>query len=238
MAKSNDKTRSMIEQCSGFSGTLESILLALLHNQDQLEQSLLAARHESSREAARFREELDQEAQQREAAEREVRALVADGLSRATGDIAAQVEALKGEVGELADQQASNHKALGDNLDKLSNGLNDKVDANLAEVVKLVNDESERLCREAGRVEGEMKEEMAALRSNLTNVEADVAAKARQDSDGQQRQLGELKMALEEEKMLRGQDNEILKLSLQQGVADLNGQGGNSIAFFLERVLE
>ena len=106
----------------------------------------------------------------------------------------------------------------------MSNGLNDKVDANLAEVVKLVNDESERLCREAGRVEGEMKEEMAALRSNLTNVEADVAAKARQDSDGQQRQLGELKMALEEEKMLRGQDNEILKLSLQQGVADLNGQ--------------
>ena len=66
MAKSNDKTRSMIEQCSGFSGTLESILLALLHNQDQLEQSLLAARHESSREAPRFREELDQEAQQRE----------------------------------------------------------------------------------------------------------------------------------------------------------------------------
>ena len=34
-------------QCSGFSGTLESILLALLHNQDQLERSLAAARHDT-----------------------------------------------------------------------------------------------------------------------------------------------------------------------------------------------
>ena len=64
VAKSNVKTRSMIEQCSGFSGTLESILLALLHNQDQLEQSLLAARHDFHRETERLREELGQEARE------------------------------------------------------------------------------------------------------------------------------------------------------------------------------
>ena len=45
-----------------------------------------------------------------------------------------QVEALKGEVSELSEQQASDHKALGGDIDKLKNGLNDKIDGNLAEV--------------------------------------------------------------------------------------------------------
>ena len=90
VAKSNDKTRSMIEQCSGFSGTLESILLALLHNQDQLEQSLLAARHDFHRETERLREELGQEARQREKEKKVVEQLIEDGLSKASGDVAAQ----------------------------------------------------------------------------------------------------------------------------------------------------
>ena len=50
-----------------------------------------------------------------------------------------------------------------------------------------------------------MKEELAALRSNMNSIEADVAAKAREDSEGHEKQLAELKMAVEEEKMLRGQ---------------------------------
>ena len=79
-----------LPQCSGFSGTLESILLALLHNQDQLEQSMLAARHDFHREAERLREELGQEARQREKEKRAVEQLIADGLSKATGDVAAQ----------------------------------------------------------------------------------------------------------------------------------------------------
>ena len=90
-------------------------------------------------------------------------------------------------------------------MDKLKNGLNDKIDGNLAEVVKLVNDESERLSTHTGKVEGEMREELAALRSNMNNIEADAAAKARESSEGHEKQLAELKMAVEEEKMLRGQ---------------------------------
>ena len=90
-------------------------------------------------------------------------------------------------------------------MDKLTNGLNDKIDGNLAEVAKLVNDESERLSTHTGKVEGEMREELAALRSNMNNVEADAAAKARESSEGHEKQLAELKMAVEEEKMLRGQ---------------------------------
>ena len=63
----------------------------------------------------------------------------------------------------------------------------------------------ERLSAQTGKVEGEMKEELAALRSNMNSIEADVAAKAREDSEGHEKQLAELKMAVEEEKMLRGQ---------------------------------
>ena len=72
-------------------------------------------------------------------------------------------------------------------------------------MAKLVNDESERLSKQAGKAEGETREELAALRSNLNNIEADAAAKAREDGEGRDRQLAELKMAVEEEKMLRGQ---------------------------------
>ena len=39
----------------------------------------------------------------------------------------------------------------------------------------------------------------------MTNIEADAAARTRESSEGHEKQLAELKMAVEEEKMLRGQ---------------------------------
>ena len=81
--------------------------------------------------------------------------------------ITAQVEALKSEVGELSERQASDHKSVLGDVDGLKNGLNDKIDGNLAEVAKLVNDEAERLSAQAGKVEGEMKEELAAIRIGI-----------------------------------------------------------------------
>ena len=79
-----------VPKCSGFSGTLESILLALLHNQDQLERSLAAARHDTQREVERLREELGQEVRQRERERKGVEQMIADGLSKASGDVASQ----------------------------------------------------------------------------------------------------------------------------------------------------
>ena len=39
----------------------------------------------------------------------------------------------------------------------------------------------------------------------MTNIEVDAAARTRESSEGHEKQLAELKMAVEEEKMLRGQ---------------------------------
>ena len=219
-----DKTENLIRQLSGFSGTLESVLLALLHNQDALEKSLLTCRQSCQDESAAAAARIEQEAKEREAADGELRTLIADGATKVTDDLTAQVQAIKSEVESLNEQQESNQKFATDSIDRLTNSLNDKIDSNLAEVVKLVNDESERLTGKADNAEADFKEELAALKTDVATVEGQLEARAKSDNDDHDRQMSELKMAIEEEKMLRGQDNEIVKMTLQQGVADLNNQ--------------
>jgi hypothetical protein len=224
IGKNHDKTKSLIHQMTGFSGTLETVLLSLLHNQDILEKSMASYKHDCKQAVDQVQQVVQQENQSREAAGKELKDLLTDGLQKVTGDLEGKVDGLKAEISELGEEQSTNQKAVCGNIDRLTNTLNDKIDANLAEVAKLVNGESERICARAGKAESDFKDELSSLKTEVANIESDIVAKAQGGSDDQLRQMSEIKMAIEEEKMLRGQDNEILKLNLQQGVTDLTNQ--------------
>ncbi len=62
---------------------------------------------------------------------------------------------------------------------------------------------------------------MAELKENLSNMDGDVSEALQQGQKDIEKLAADLKMGLEEEKLLRGQDIGILKFNINEGLKDV-----------------
>ena len=218
-------TKARIFELTSYSSKLETVLLALLKDQQDLLEKFEAFRsqydadkeeHEGVVNALNDR--LEGEVNTREAADQSLR--------DAVNDVAKQNEQDKH---ELATKIAEANKAIEESNAKGDDKLKDIKDEILKRIDRDKEDTEAKIQRDIDAAKDDLAKELSEkmqinvdeLKGNMDEMEKNVADLLNKERSDREKLEADMKMAVEEEKMLRGQDIGILKFNLNEGVKEI-----------------
>merc|ERR1712029_1022684 len=218
-------TKAKIFELSSYSSKLETILLELLNDHRDLLEKFDAFRSiydrdKDEQETAlhNLNDRLVAEVDAREASDKSHQ----EALDRVQGQCGDLVNALDQKLSQtnrdLEDANRKNDEKVKNLRDEMtgkiqqsSNDLQDKmrgeVEAAKEDVSKVLNEKIDA--------------EVDGLKGNLDEMERNVGDLLNKERGDREKGDADLKMALEEEKMLRAQDTEILKFNLNEGMKEI-----------------